>query len=151
MFARILIVIALLFPLAALGSTALAEPIADAGITLDAGSAAAPAATPADQLHDPVSSPAAAWDDVKAAKKVGWASLVFAVLVMVAKLASRLGGRFKTLGTGKVAVVIGAIGALGAACYNAAADGGAWTAMLVAGMLAIAHFLDAAPKAKAEV
>jgi hypothetical protein len=111
-----------------------------------AGSASAPpAATPADELHDPIAAPAQAWDDVKAAKKVGWAVLVFAVLTMMAKLAGRMKTVkfFAPLGKGKVAVVIGALGALGASCYNAAAEGGAWTAMLVAGVTAIAHYMNA--------
>jgi hypothetical protein len=104
---------------------------------------------PADKLHDPIAAPGAAWDDIKAAKKVGWSVAVFAALVMLARLLARFGGRVRllaVLGKGKVAVVVGAVGALAASCYNAAAEGGAWTAMLVAGMTAIGHYLDAGGK-----
>ena len=116
----------------------------------DAGSSSS-AATPADKLHDPVSAPGAAWDDVKAAKKVGWPVLVFVVLIMLCKLLSRAKSLpyLAALGKGKAAVAIGALGALGAACYNAAADGGAWTALLVAGLVAIGHYFDADKKAEA--
>lgn len=117
--------------------------------TADAGVEAAPSSpAPADKLHDPIAAPKAAWDDVKAAKKMGWPVLVFAVLVMLAKLLGRA-KKYKllaALGKGKVAVVVGAVGALGTACYNAAAEGGAWSAMLLAGLVAIGHYLDAGEK-----
>jgi len=142
-------VIALLAAFAAtFGAAAISYRIAhadDAGVVE---AASTPTAAPADKLHDPVSSPAAAWDDVKAAKKVGWSVLVFAVLVMLAKLASRAKGIkiFAVLGKGKVAVVVGAVGALAASCYNAAAEGGAWTAMLMSGVVALGHYINAGSK-----
>lgn len=127
-------------------------------VLLDAGVAAAPDAgtapsssSAADKLHDPASSPAAAFDDLKAAKKVGWSVVAFALLVMLARLASRFGkpGTFLAgLGKGKAAVVVGAVGAIAAACYNAAADGGAWTATLAAGVAAALHYLDGGAKPK---
>lgn len=167
MFARTLLVIALLFPV-----VAVAQPADPAAVTapLDAGSASAPAPakTCADgellavthdgapvcvraaaQLHDPVSSPGGSWDDLKAARKVGWPLAVFVVLIALCKLAARLGGKWKLLGAGKVAVVIGAVGAVAASCYNAAADGGAWTATLMAGAGALLHYLDAGGKTEA--
>lgn len=116
----------------------------------DAGSASTPAApsasSPSDKLHDPLSSPGASWDDLKAAKKVGWAAAVFAFLVLLCKLLGRLKGKLSWLGKGKVPVVVGAIAALAAACYNAAVDGGAWTATLMAGFVALAHYIDAGDK-----
>lgn len=121
----------------------------------DTGSAAAShdagpvTASPATQLHDPISSPSASWDDLKAARKVGWPLVVFAGLIMLAKLAKRGGERFAWLARGKTPVVVGALGALGAACYNAAATGGAWSATLFAGVMGLSHFLDAGGKPSA--
>lgn len=139
MYARILIIIALLFPV-----VALAQPVGSgSAVALNAGSASA---TPADKLHDPTSSPAASWDDVKVAKKVGWPLAVFAVLVMLARLVGKLGGKVSWLAKGKAAVIVGAVGAIAASCYNAAADGGAWTATLMAGAGALFHYLDAGGK-----
>jgi hypothetical protein len=116
------------------------------------GSAATPSpAAPADQLHDVVDAPKAAWDDVVAAKRVGWSVAVFAGLVIIARLAARLGRNVKllaVLGRGKVAVVIGAAGAIGASCYNAAIAGGAWTALLSAALVALGHYVDAESTAK---
>lgn len=119
---------------------------ADTGSAAPATPAAAP--TPADKLHDPLSAPGASWDDLKAAKKVGWPLAVFAGLIMLCKLLARAKSVsfLAALGKGKTAVVIGALGALGAACFNAAAEGGAWTALLVAGVTAIGHYLDAGEK-----
>ena len=120
----------------------------------DAGSASAPVAVPAapaDKLADPSTQPKQAWDDLRAAKKDGWAIAAFAALVMLCKLVSRLGKKFKWLaflGKGKVAIVVGAAGALATACYNAAADGGAWSAMLMAGAVAVAGYLDLGEKLK---
>jgi hypothetical protein len=71
---------------------------------------------------------------------------------MLAKGAARLGNNVKWLaflGKGKVAVVVGAVGALAASCYNAAAEGGAWTAMLMAGGAALFAYLDLGEKVKA--
>jgi hypothetical protein len=130
------------------GDAGVAEHMVEASALPDAGSASAPA--PADKLHDPASSPKAAWDDLRAAKKDGWAIAAFAALVMLCKLASRVGKKFKWLaflGKGKVAIVVGAAGALATACYNAAAEGGAWSAMLMAGAVAVAGYLDLGEKA----
>lgn len=110
------------------------------------------AATPADKLHDPLSSPGAAFDDLKAAKKVGWPLAVFAGLIMLCKLLARAKSIpwLSALGKGKTAVVVAATGAIATACFNAAADGGAWSATAFAGLLALAHYFDATPKPKAE-
>jgi len=116
---------------------------------IDAGSASAPAAAPAkpaDQLHDPVSSPGAAWDDLRAAQKVGWPLVVFAALIMLAKLAGRAGAKFSWLAMGKTPVIVGALGAIAASCYNAAATGGAWTATAFAGLMGLSHYIDAGGK-----
>lgn len=114
-------------------------------------SVAAPVAAPhADQLPDPVAHPAAAFDEIKAAKKLGWAVAAFVLLVFAAKAAGKLGASVKwlaPLGRGKAAVVVGAIGALGAGCYDAAVSGGSWMAVLFAGAMAIGHYLDASKAA----
>ncbi len=152
MFARIVLIIVLLFPVVAIADDA-GVPAGSAEVVA-AGSDAAPApAKPADKLHDPAAAPSAAWDDLKAARKDGWAIAVFAALVMLSKLASRLGKNVKllaALGKGKVAVVVGAVGALATACYNAAATGGAWSAMIMAGAAAVFGYLDLGEKAKPE-
>lgn len=107
-------------------------------------------ATPADKLHDPLSSPGASWDDLKAAKKVGWPLAVFAGLIMLCKLLARAKSVsvLAALGKGKTAVVVAAVGAIATACFNAATDGGAWSATAFAGLLALAHYFDATPKDK---
>lgn len=129
------------------GSAAL-PPVASDGSGSATATSSPTTAAPADKLHDPIASPGAAWDDIKAAKKTGWAVLLFASLVMLAKLAGRA-KKYKllaALGKGKTAVLVGAVGALAAACYNAAAEGGAWTAMMATGLVAIGHYLDASGK-----
>lgn len=102
-----------------------------------------PAPTPADALHDPLKEPAAAIDDVKAAKSLGWPVLVLAVVTLLARLAGSLGKSIPLLaplGKGKVALVVGAIAAIGAAGYSAAFGGGSLvtiaTAVLIAGIAA---------------
>ena len=130
---------------------------ADAGLGSEVATApgsgsatSSPTTLPADKLHDPVAAPAQAWDELKAAKKTGWAVLVFAVLVMLTRLLARFGAKdswLAALGKGKAAVVIGAVGALSLACYNALALGGAWIAAGAAGVIALAHYLDASKPA----
>lgn len=107
----------------------------------DAGSASAPA--PADKLHDPLSSPQGAIDDVKAAKKIGWGVGLLAILVLASRIAARAGGVFSFLGKGKAALVIGAGAAVSATAYNAAAERGSWFAVLLAAIVAGAAYWDA--------
>lgn len=156
MLARILVIVALLSPVVAEANDA---GVHDAGALVgsgsvlpDAGSASAPVVTPADKIPDPIAHPAQAFDELKAAKKEGWSIAAFALLLMLAKAAARLGKNVRwlaVLGKGKVAIVIGAVGALAASCYNAAAEGGAWTAMLMAGAVAVFAHLDLGEKTKA--
>jgi hypothetical protein len=132
------------------GAGYIAYSHADTGsAVLEAGSGSQAAAQPAAQLHDPISSPAASWDDLKAARKVGWPLVVFAGLIMLSRLAKRASERFAWLARGKTPVIVGALGALGAACYNAAATGGAWSATLFAGVMGLSHYLDAGGKPSA--
>jgi len=134
--------LALTGAIATLTGVAHAQP-ADAGAAVaDAG----PAAPHADQLPDPVSHPAAAFDEIKAAKKLGWPIVAFVALMFAAKAAGRLGKSvawLAWLGRGKAAVVVGAAGALGASCYDAATSGGSWMAILFAGVMAVGHYVDA--------
>lgn len=130
---------------------------ADATATLpaDAGApagSAAPVAAPAptaDQLHDPTTDPGKAFDELKDAKHYGWAVLVFAALLMLCKLVPKLisWSKLAWLGKGKAAVVVAAIGAIAASCYNVAVSGGSLFAMALAAALALAHYVDAAKPA----
>jgi hypothetical protein len=112
---------------------------------IDAGSgsavAPAPAAPSVDALHNPAQAPLAAFDDLKAAKKLGWAMALFAALVMllkaVAYVKDKLGGvpllgkLAAWLAVNKRAVWIAGLGAGCAAAYNALAEGGTWMAALM--------------------
>lgn len=118
---------------------------ADTPVEVSSTAAPAPTTKPADKLHD-ATNPGAAWDDLKAAKKVGWPLAIFAALIILARAVSKLGSKVAFLGKGKVAVLVGAVGAIAASCYNAAADGGAWTATMVAGVTALGHYLDGTTK-----
>ena len=119
-----------------------------AAITAPATGSAATAA-PSDQLHDPLSAPAAAFDDLKAARKIGWPLAILAALVITAKLLSRLGGVWSKLGTGHAALAIGALSAGSCAAYNALALGGSWMAVGLALIVALAAALDVKGKPKA--
>lgn len=117
---------------------AIAQP-ADAGVALhDAGAVE----TPADQLHDPLKDPKAAIDDVKQAKRQGWAMLAFAIGVIAAKLLGRAKKwpKLAFLGKGRAAVIVGAACAIVTACYNALAEGGSLYAAGYAGLLAVAAY-----------
>jgi hypothetical protein len=91
---KLLIVLALVA-----APVAITPAFADDVALQDAGVASAPSdgsagsgsaqATHADKLHDPISDTKAAIDDVKQAKRQGWAMLAFAVGVMLAKLLGR--------------------------------------------------------------
>lgn len=108
------------------------------------------AAAPADSLHDPLSAPAAAFDDLKAAKKVGWPLAILAGAVIVSRLLGRAGGIFKPLASGKAALVVGAVGAASCSAYNALALGGSWLAVAMALVVAAAAYWDSHAKPKAE-
>lgn len=108
------------------------------------GSAATAPVIPA----DPVIHPVATIDTLKAAKQIGWACLAFAILTVTARVVGRLGKDVKQLAwlhKGKAAVIVGAVGALALATYNALALGGTLLAAALAGLVALAHYLDATP------
>lgn len=105
----------------------------DAGVAsapLDAAAGSAQA-TPADKLHDPISDTKAAIDDVKQAKRQGWAMLAFALGVIAAKLLGRAKKwpKLAVLNKGRTAVVVGMLCAVVTAGYNALADGGSMYAL----------------------
>lgn len=101
----------------------------------------------ADQVHDVLTSPIAAYDDVRAAKKLGWPALVFIVAIILARLAGKLGAiqgwsLLAKLNTGKVAVVIGGVAAVAAAGFNAATAGGSMIAILTGAFFALATYYN---------
>lgn len=102
---------------------------------------------PADALHDPLSAPGAAFDDLKAAQKLGWGLAVLAGLTMLSRVLGRFGGWFKFLAEGKLALAIGATGMFAATAYNAAVLGGSWFAALFGGLIAAAAWWDSHVKA----
>jgi hypothetical protein len=98
---------------------------------------------PSDKIHDPITEPGAAWDDVKAAKKIGWAAAVFAVLLVIGRLASRAKsiGFLGWLGKGRTAIVVAGALAVAAGCYDVAVQGGSPLSMAVAGLLALGVYM----------
>jgi len=109
---------------------------------------AADAKVPVDELDDPLENPAAAIDDLKAAKRTGWVIFVFAIVTMVARVLGKLGKRKELpwlawLNRGKTAIGIGLVSSLGAAGYNALADGGSYYALAAALVMGFATFWDA--------
>lgn len=157
---RIVLSIALLFVLA---GPALADGSADPVVAADhseaAGSAAGSAAAtppPSASVPDPAEHPVQAWDDAKAARKSGWPVLVFFVLVALTKALAY--GRDKLAGMpgigwiaarlakGKAAMIVAGVAALGAAGYDALANGGSLTAALMAAGVALAGALHSTTK-----
>lgn len=113
-----------------------------------AGSAGSGSAAPHDSLDNPIESPFAAWQDLKAAREVGWALTVWAALAMLGKALAYASEKLKAtpvigklsawLAVGKRAMVVAAIGAVGYAGFDVLARGGTWVAALAASGVAIA-------------
>ena len=152
---RIVLSLALLFVLA---GPALADGSADPVVAADhseaAGSAAGSAVTtppPADAVSDPLEHPAQAYDQAKAAKREGWAVLVFFCLVALTKALAYgrdklagmpvIGWAAARLAKGKTAMIVAGIGAVAAAGYNILADGGTLGSALIAAGVALAGAL----------
>lgn len=126
------------------GSDAVASPPMPTG----------PAAqTPADKLHNPVDEPAAAYDDLKAAKRQGWAAAILAALVMLTAGLARAAQRWSALAffakNKHALLVLGGVSTVGAAAFNALLDGGAWTAVLLAAAGTVLSLITPTPKASA--
>lgn len=93
-------------------------------------------------VANPARSPVAAWDDVKAARKTSWPLAVWLVLVMLGKALAYgrdklgkvplVGKLAAVLAKGKGAMILAAVGAVGAAGYEVLLGGGSWVAALVA-------------------
>lgn len=129
-----------------LTSSAWADGSADAGIVepVPAGSAVEVAVAPSkvEAVANPARSPVAAWDDVKAARKTSWPLAVWLVLVMLGKALAYgrdklgkvplVGKLAAVLAKGKGAMILAAVGAVGAAGYEVLLGGGSWVAALVA-------------------
>lgn len=120
---------------------------ADAGVTMDAGTASGLPAT-ASQLPDLTAHPVELYSEAKQAKATSWALLVYFALVSLFKAMAYardklgsvpvVGALAKWLATGKVAMVVAGIGAVGAAGYNVLVNGGTLVAALVVSASAIA-------------
>lgn len=100
-------------------------------------------------LHDAVSDPQAALDDIAQAKRQGWAVLVLAATTIAARALGEIGKRYggkvtwlAVFARGRVALVAGAIAAVGASCYNAAAIGGSWMTIATTGVVALAAWMN---------
>lgn len=118
---------------------------------IDAGPGSGSAVAPADVLHDPVTDPVAAFDDARAAQKIGWPLALLACLIMVARAAQTAGKRWswawlKWLNTGVRAFVIAGVITVGSAAFNTLALGGTWYAVGLAAAVALLAVITPAPK-----
>lgn len=124
----------------------------DAGVMLDAGvGSGSGSAMPADVLDDPVTNPAAAFDDAKAMHKLGWPLLLLASLIMIAKGLLTAGKRWswswlKWLNTGVRAVAIAGVITVASAAFNTLALGGTYFAVMVAAAGALFTMIAPTPK-----
>lgn len=110
------------------------------------GSGAIVSPTPADHLHDPLTSPGEAWADEKIAWTTSWVTGIFAALVLVTKGLGTarttlrgwpvLGGIAVWLAIGKRAVIVAGVGTVAATAYNALVSGGSWAAAVIAAIVA---------------
>ena len=108
------------------------EPFAPPPTETALASDATAAPQPSDALHDPLASPAAAFDDLRAAKRIGWGVAFLVGVIMLCGILGKLGGIFAPLGTPRVLFAIGSVSTFAATAYNAVYLGGAWVAALAA-------------------
>lgn len=94
------------------------------------------AATPT--IHDPVSAPSQAFDELKAARKIGWPAVSIAALAMLLLALGHIG--IPWLKDGSRAFALAALTTGASAAALAALDGGAWTAVATAGVAAAYGF-----------
>ncbi len=99
-------------------------------------------------LPNPGTDPVAAWNDAKLARKTSWPLAIWGVLAMLGKLLAYgrdklkgvplLGGLASWLSKGKHAMIVAAVGAVGAAGYDVLISGGTLVAALIASVIAVA-------------
>jgi hypothetical protein len=113
--------------------------IVDAGIGSGSGSTEPAPPKPSDSLDNPVDDPVAAWNDLKAAKKLGWAAAILAGLVMAAAGLARAGERWPSsrflawfIEHKTVIFVVSGVGAVSAAAFNTLVLGGTMMAVVFA-------------------
>lgn len=108
---------------------------------------------PADKLHDPLTQPTQAFDDIGAATKVGWPIAMLAVAILLTRTLGSLSKRWPQvkglawLNTGAAAVIVAAIATIATAAYNTLALGGTWTATVMAATVAGFALLAPVPNA----
>ena len=159
---------ALILALVVLVATVSPVMAQDAGVALiepmsagsAAGSAAVPVApvvaSPSSALPNPATSPVAAWDEAKAARKTSWPLLVFALLVMLSKALAYgrealkglpvVGKAAEWLSVGKRAMLVAGFATVGAAGYDVLMAGGSLVAALIAAGVAVAGALHSTTK-----
>lgn len=108
-------------------------------------------AAPADALADPLVDPAGAIDDVSQSWRQGWPVFVFAVVTIASLALGKIGKRYPKVtwlarfSSGDLAIGLGGTAAVATACYNAAAEGGSWTAIMTGGMAALLAYIRLDP------
>ncbi len=107
---------------------------------------------PSDSIDNPVDNPLAAIDDVRQAKKQGWATAILVTLIALTAGFARASSKWptapvlKTINKNKtVILVVGCLGVCVTAAYNALALGGSWFAVLGAAVVAGVTFVNAQP------
>jgi hypothetical protein len=92
---------------------------------------APPVPVPSDSIDDPVKQPAAAWDDVKAAKKTGWTLALLVVVIMALRGLGYLKG-LSFFKKDRVAIVVGGALVVATSLFDTLVLGGTWVAALYA-------------------
>lgn len=135
----------------------------DAGAPAEAAGSAAPQATsttvtvttqpaPADSLHNPVDDPLAAVNDVRQAKKQGWALAILAAVIMLTAGFAKASVKWpsapllSTINKHKTVIFfVAGAGTVATSSYNALALGGSWYAVLMAAGGAVLAFISSLP------
>ncbi len=119
----------------ALIGSAHASTLVDAGVApvVTPLSPAAPVASVAPAIHDPVNSPSEAFDELKAARRIGWPVTTLVGLTMLLLVVGRY---IPALSKGTTAFVVACLTTGCLAAGNAMLGGGAWSAAALAGVLA---------------
>lgn len=101
------------------------------------------AAPPAAVLHDPVTDPTGAVDDVMAARRLGWPIAVGVIAALIALALGTAGARISWLSwlaRGTAATLLGSVTACGSAAFDAALSGGSGVAVAAAAVGAALAF-----------